>query len=343
MSIAVAGKLPNRDHMQDISRSPHFRDGSFQNESPTPMMSEEASYWKLMGYFFRKVKDKFPSAAIPMVKTNLREADPATPSVVWFGHSSYLLSYLGKQILVDPVFSGHASPLPFMVKAFRGTDIYSAGEMPEIDYLVLTHDHYDHLDFKTVTALQSKVKKVICSLGVGSHLQHWGYDPAMIRELDWWQSLEPESMIRFTALPARHFSGRGLKRGQTFWSSFALEIGNQKLYIGGDSGYDQHFRQIGDRFGGFDIAFLECGQYNAYWPYIHMMPGQTVQAAKDLKASVLMPVHWAKFSLSIHPWNEPAKLVTPAARKAGQEIILPLPGERIDYTRPYDQSGWWEF
>lgn len=343
MSIAVAGRRPNGQHLEQIQQSPHYREGSFQNESDTPMMSDEASYWKLMGYFFKKVKDKFPSRELPTVKTNLAISDSDTPSVVWFGHSSYLYSYQGKQILVDPVFSGHASPLPFMVKAFKGTNIVGVEDMPDIDYLILTHDHYDHLDYKTVTALNSKVRKVICSLGVGAHLEHWGYDAGKIHELDWWQSVEPESDIRFTALPARHFSGRGLRRGQTFWSSFALELNEQKVYIGGDSGYDQHFKKIGQRFDGFDVAFLECGQYNAYWPYIHMMPEQTVQAAHDLQTKVLVPVHWAKFSLSMHAWNEPAKLVTKAAAASGMITMLPRLGERLQYTRPYDQKPWWEF
>lgn len=343
MSIAVAGKLPDREHMQHIIRSPHYRDGSFQNESPTPMMSDDASYWKLMGYFFKKVKDKYPSREMPVKKTNWQTTDPTLPTITWFGHSSYLVSYLGRHILVDPVFSVHASPVPFMVRAFRGTYIISVEELPPIDYLVLTHDHYDHLDFETVTRLRPTVKKVICSLGVGAHLQHWGYEPSIIHELDWWHQLDPESGLRFTALPARHFSGRGLKRGQTFWSSFALEWEDQKIYIGGDSGYDHHFRTIGDRFGGFDIALLECGQYNAYWPYIHMMPEQTVQAAIDLRASILMPVHWAKFSLSLHPWNEPAKLVTRAAEKAGINTRIPMIGEQLAYTRAYDQRNWWEF
>lgn len=177
----------------------------------------------------------------------------------------------GKHILVDPVFGGHASPFTFMVKAFKGSDIYVPSDFNQVDILILTHDHYDHLDYKCLIQLKNKVRKVVCSLGVASHLVYWGYDKELITELDWWESTSI-SGITLTATPARHFSGRLARRAQTLWSSFVLQTKNHQLFLGGDSGYGDHFNEIGKRFGGFDIALLECGQYNTKWPMIHMMP-----------------------------------------------------------------------
>lgn len=258
----------------------------------------------------------------------------------WFGHSSYLLVSGNKRILVDPVFSGHASPFPTMVKAFSGTEIFTAEAMPAIDVLVITHDHYDHLDYKTICALRNKVKHVVCSLGVGAHLVYWGYDAAQIHELYWHETLSLNDM-QFTALPARHFSGRFLSRNQTAWSAFSLKWNNKHIYIGGDSGYDAHFAQTGNQYGPFDIAILECGQYNATWKYIHMMPEETVQAAIDLRADVLVPVHSGKFALSIHRWDEPAERVLQASIDKKITLAMPVPGARYAPAMGALTEPWW--
>ena len=200
-----------------------------------------------------------------------------------------------------------------MVKAFDGSDIYTVDDFPEIDFLILTHDHYDHLDYKTIKKLKPKVKTIYCSLGLSSHLIYWGFNENIITEMDWWQTNKMADDMTLTAAPARHFSGRGLKRYKTLWSSFILKTSSYNLYLGGDSGYDSHFKEIGEKYGPFDIAILESGQYNTAWPLIHMMPEQTVQAALDLKAKVLLPVHWGKFTLAMHPWNEPVQRVLKAA------------------------------
>jgi len=248
-----------------------------------------------------------------------------------------------KNILVDPVFSGHASPVRFMINAFPGSDIYKPVDMPTIDCLILTHDHYDHLDFKTIVQLKSKVASVYCSLGVGSHLRYWGYDESLINEMDWWDSKQIYEDMAITAAPARHFSGRGVKRGQTLWSSFALKTSSHAIYIGGDSGYDNHFIEIGNKLGPFDLAILECGQYNAMWPFIHMMPEETVQASIDLKAKSLLPVHWGKFSLSMHPWNESIIRAKEMADKLNVDLRMPKIGETLLLNEPYTAEEWWNF
>ena len=254
--------------------------------------------------------------------------------------SSCFLKINGVTILVDPVFSGNAAPVSCMIKAFKGTDIYTVDDFPNIDILLLTHDHYDHLDYKTVKKLQHKVKKVCCSLGVGSHLEHWGFDQKTITELDWWQTFETRELT-LTATPGRHFSGRGLKRGQTLWSGFVLETKGYNLFLGGDSGYDSHFKKIGDEFGPFDLVILESGQYNKSWPHIHMMPEQTVQASLDLQSKVLLPVHWAKFSLAMHPWTEPIQRVVTEAKKLGVKLTTPMIGETVTIGKDYPDQAWW--
>ena len=293
------------------------------------------------------------------MRTDLRALPDEGVWVVWFGHSSYLLKVEGVTILVDPVFSGHASPVSFLAKAFPGTDVYGVEEMPEIDVLLLTHDHYDHLDYKTVTSLAPKAWRVCTSLGVGAHLESWGVPAEKIVELDWWESWEWGGSraggvdgLTLMAAPARHFSGRGFKRGGTLWSSFVLKGRGHSLYLGGDSGYEQHFREIGERCGPFELAILECGQYGKNWPYIHMMPEQTVQAALDLRAAALVPVHWGKFTLALHPWDEPVRRVMAAASASasasaagggkGLQLATPLIGEVVKVGGPYPVDRWWE-
>ncbi|MFZ3229348.1 MAG: MBL fold metallo-hydrolase [Pseudobdellovibrio sp.] len=247
--------------------------------------------------FSKKTLNKKPMQKINGFKNNLHTLDKEQPLLIWFGHSSYLIKYNGLAILVDPVFCGFASPFSFAIKSFDGTDIYGVDDFPEIDLLVLTHDQYDqydHIDYETVQKLKEKTKHTICTLGVGEHLEYWGFLPEQFTELDWWQQKEFSAENKITATPARHFSGRGLDRYKTLWASYVLELGDFRLFIGGDSGYDDQFKKIGQKFKSFDLAILECGQYGINWPYIHMFPEQTAQAAKDLNAKTLFPVHWGK-------------------------------------------------
>ena len=342
MSLKITGQLPVGKYKEQIMRSPHYKNGSFQNVSPTPMKPEGLSYWKMMRTFFKKHPDTAPPKPVPFIKTDLQQLKPDDPLLIWFGHSSYLLRINEKNFLIDPVLSGHAAPLSFMVKAFPGANAYHAADMPDIDYLILTHDHYDHLDYQTILRLKKKIRAVVCSLGIGAHLRYWGIDPGIITELDWWQHEQLDNEMILTAAPARHFSGRGLKRGQSLWSSFILQSKQHSIYLGGDSGYDNHFKEIGDRYGSFDLAILEAGQYNVMWPLIHMMPEQTVQAALDLQAKALLPVHWGKFRLSTHPWNEPVKRVLLHAWEAGLPVLTPGIGELLLLNGKNQTGNWWE-
>ena len=343
MSLKVTGKNPSGKHLEELKKSPNYKAEGFENLSDTPMTLQDSSYYDVLKKYFKKDPDAKPATTLPSVKTDLKNPDSKNPLITWFGHSSYFIRIQNKNFLIDPVFSGNAAPVSCMVRAFKGADIYTTDDLPEIDYLVLTHDHYDHLDYKTITKLSPKVKHIICSMGVSSHLVYWGFDPAIISELDWWQTKKLDDKITMTATPARHFSGRGLKRFKTLWSSFILKTDEHNLYLGGDSGYDKHFKEIGEKYGPFDIAILESGQYNTAWPLIHMMPEQTVQAAVDLKAKFLMPVHWSKFTLAMHPWNEPVKRVLEKAGQLNVNVTTPMIGEPVILDESYPDKHWWIF
>jgi L-ascorbate metabolism protein UlaG (beta-lactamase superfamily) len=336
------GKNPEGEHAQRVQQSSQFKEKGFQNQNLTPDLAEGTTYWDILKAYFVKVDNKEPTHPLPSVKTDLKNLHTNAPMVVWFGHSSYFIRIAGKNILVDPVFSGHASPISFFGGNYAGSNVYSVDDFPPLDLLIISHDHYDHLDYPTVKALLPKVKQVVTSLGVGSHLQSWGYSASTIKELDWWEQITIADSLKITAAPARHFSGRGFKRAQTFWSSFILKTPHHNLYLGGDSGFDTHFKEIGEKYGPFDLAILECGQYNPMWKYIHMMPEEVAQAAVELKAKTLLPVHWAKFTLALHSWTDPIERVTKKAQELQQPITTPMIGEVIEINHHYPTKTWWK-
>lgn len=345
------GKAPAGARLQRIRRSPNYDGKTFRNLVPTEVTRKGVSFFRMLRDFSNRPKDTAPPKPMPSVQTNLQSLPDGQASIVWFGHSSYLLKIGKTHMLVDPVFSGNASPFTFFAKAFPGSNCYGVKDMPDVlEAVLLTHDHYDHLDYKTILRLKERTNHFYTSLGVGAHLEYWGIPPEKITELDWWESASFDETGRpndagpltLTAAPGRHFSGRTFKRGGAIWSSFVLQAPGYQLFLGGDSGYEQHFKTIGERFGPFDLAILECGQYHANWPFIHMQPEETVQAARDLKAITLMPVHWGKFTLSLHPWNEPIRRVTAAARKAGLPITTPRIGEIVSINQDYPSEDWYD-
>jgi L-ascorbate metabolism protein UlaG (beta-lactamase superfamily) len=344
MQQASFGTHPNGTRLERIQKSPNYKDGTFQNLEKTEMMAPDASYTRLFWKFFTNSDTLVePVMALPTIKTNLKALPQDQPVMVWFGHSSYLLSIDGKKILVDPVFSQRPSPVQYAgSKSFLGTMVYTPADFPDLDLVIITHDHYDHLDYATIQQLKSKTKLFCTALGVGTHLEHWGIEPDRIREFDWWEGDTVQTGITLTATPARHFSGRGFRRNRTLWASYVLKVGGKTIFIGGDSGYDAAFKNIGETFGPFDIAMVECGQYNVYWPYIHMMPEQTVQAAVDLNTKVLMPVHWGKFRLAMHPWKEPIERAIKQAEKLNVGVTTPQIGEVIHLNGTLPNTKWWE-
>lgn len=333
LRTAPFGALPEGERLERIQKSPNWREGAFQNLSPTPDFVEGRNFFSVMWSFFTdKSPRNLPDVPIPSTFTDLHALDANQEGWVWMGHSSYFLQLSGKKILVDPVLTGYASPIRMASgKAFQGADRYRPEDIPAIDYLFISHDHWDHLDHQTILSIKDRVRTIVTGLGTGAHLERWGVDSAKIVELDWYETKAFADGFKFTALPARHFSGRGLKRNQALWISVALETPGKKLYLGGDSGYDQHFKAIGEKMGGFDWAFLECGQYDNDWKYIHMMPEEVVQACQDLGARKLMPVHREKFSLAKHAWDEPWKRVLAEANRQNLPILNPQNGEWVNW------------
>lgn len=336
------GRKPAGERLQRVLHSPHYRDGKFQNQSLTPDLTEGATFYSVIKeFFFSDSKDRKPPVKIPAVKTDLHTLPADENVLVWFGHSSYYMQIDGKKMLVDPVLSGSASPVSFTTRSFPGSDIYTAADIPAIDYLFISHDHWDHMDHKTLVQLRPRIGKVITGLGTGAHLERWGYAKEMITEKDWNETIDLGEGFVVHTTPARHFSGRGFKRQQALWMSFVLQTPSLRIFIGGDSGYDKHFAAIGEQYGPFDLAILECGQYNKSWKYIHMMPEELVAAAQELKTKQLLPVHWAKFSLATHSWDDSIKRVTTAAQQAGVPLMHPQIGQKVYLDKENVFTPWW--
>ena len=250
----------------------------------------------------------------------------------------------GKSFLVDPVLTDNASPIYGTNISFLGANTYTTEQIPVIDYLIITHDHYDHLEYTSFKNLKEKVAKIICPLGVGSHLEYWGFNSKNIIELDWHEDAILEKNIQITSTPSRHFSGRGFTRNNTLWSSYVLKTAQLNLFLGGDSGYDTHFSEIGSKYGPFDLALLENGQYDYKWKYIHMFPEEVVKASADLKSKRFFPIHSSKFKLANHPWKEPLeKVKTASDSQTETQIITPKIGE-IVYLNQTNQlfTDWWK-
>lgn len=343
MQKAVFGSLPSEESMVRIQKSVHYKNGEFQNNTYTPTFAPGYTFWGVIrSQLFDKTVPTEPAGKIPSVKRDLKHLPANQNLLVWFGHSSSFLQIDGKKILIDPVFSSNASPLPNSVKVFAGTNSYQVKDLPDIDYLLISHDHYDHLDYPTILALKEKVKTVICGLGVGAHFERWGYPKNKIVEKDWNDSVTIGQDYTIHTLPARHKSGRGLKQNQSLWVSFLIHSPKTKIFYSGDGGYDTHFAEIGKKFGPIDIAIMENGQYNKAWHYIHMLPEETLQAAKDLNAKSMIPVHNSKFALAKHTWNEPLNEISRLNKKYQIPLITPVIGEIVIFENHKVFPEWWK-
>ena len=338
------GKLPQGDRLDRVQGSSNYRDGKFQNLIPTPKFSKDVGLVSVIwSGFFDKNDRLVPDSPVPVVKTDLKALNPEADAVVWLGHSSWFIQIGGKRILIDPVFSNHAAPFSFMNRAFDGTTIYAAKDMPEIDCLLISHDHWDHLDYPTVKALRSKVKQVICPLGGGAYFQDWDYPEEKIHEGDWGDSMDLEKGLTLHVIPARHYSGRLFKENKTLWAGFVIQTPALRILHSGDSGYGSHFADIGNTFDGFDLVLLDCGQYDPRWAYIHMTPEEADQAAQDLGARALIPAHVGRFTIANHFWDEPFKRLAKASQGKSYRFLTPRIGEPValDDT-PLDFFSWWE-
>lgn len=337
------GQSPDTHRIAYFSTLSNYKNRQFQNLIPTPALVEGANMMKVLWNFLGKYADTTPAYPIPFVETDLKALQPDEDVLVWFGHSSYFIQVDGRRFLIDPVFSGNASPIRGSVKAFPGANHYQAADMPPIDVLFISHDHWDHLDYATIRQLKQQVNKVICGLGVAQHFEYWGWDKDKLIEKNWYENVDLGNRFNVTLTPARHFSGRLLSRNISLWTSFVLQTPTKKLFLGGDSGYGPQFKDIGAQFGPFDLAILECGQYNEKWPYIHSLPDEVVKEAQELRAKHFMPVHNSKFKLAQHPWYEPLEQVSLFAEQEKFPIITPKIGEKVDLNNMEKVwAKWWQ-
>ena len=337
------GGNPQGERLKRIQASPNYKEGKFRNVVETSMDLPPGKMLGVMWQFLKGGEGRVPKDTLPTVDFD-RAAWEAVPdnsfAVAWFGHSSLLVKMGGITFLVDPVFGERASTFSFAgPKRFNYRHHIRVDELPPVDVVLLSHDHYDHLDHETI--LQLKGKRFIAPLGVGAHLEHWGIPASFITEKDWWESIEL-GPVKLTLAPSRHFSGRGLaNRASTLWGSWVLEAGGRKIYFGADSGYSPTFTEVGKRLGPFDLALFECGAYNELWRGIHMMPEEVAQAALDVKTRVLMPIHWGKFSLAMHPWKEPVERLAMKAEELGIPLLTPRIGAIVTNADLSRSERWW--
>ena len=337
------GKI-TQAHKARYAQSKQWDGKKFVNATLTEMDMSLASLPGLLKEQFTDRYLRSPKHPIPVLPFNneVWHSDLAKPKFVWYGHSVVLLQLDRKNILIDPMFGPDTSPIaPFKTKRFSENTLAIIDQLPQLDAILLTHDHYDHLDLASIKKLKSKVSTWFVALGVARHLEAWGVPSNKITEFDWWDDIEFEG-ISITFTPSRHFSGRGLTdRAKSFWGGWVFKTPTHSIYWTGDSGESDHFKTVGEKFGPFDWAFVECGQYNKRWHAIHMFPEEAVQAALDSKSNIMIPVHWAGFPLSLHTWKDPIERCMAEAKIKAQKTCTPQIGQIV--TIGEEATGeWWK-
>lgn len=340
----------DKDREERYKTSQQYTEGKFVNEKAGVPKDFSFSEMLTMSkkFFFETIENGRPEVDPQMLRVDSLQLVKKNkePRFVWFGHSAFLLQLENKNILIDPMFGKVPAPHPWLgAKRFNKELSIAIEKLPKIDAVVISHDHYDHLDYESIVLLEEKVSLYFVPLGVGVHLEAWGISKDAIVEMDWWDTYAYDT-IELTCTPAQHFSGRKFSNGQsTLWSSWVIKTNETNLYFSGDSGYGSHFKAIGEKLGPFDLAWLECGQYNKMWPDIHMFPEQTAQAGVDLQAKTIMPIHWGAFKLAMHSWTDPVTRVCEKAKELNIPIITPMIGELTTIpieTERYQLQDWWK-
>lgn len=336
------GAKVNSELKARYEQSPNWQSGKFQNLLETKMDFSFHSLPKLLYKQFFETKNREPEERIAIesfhIEDFLKESDE--PKFIWYEHSVVLMRWMNKTILIDPMLGPNAAPIsPIATKRFSDNTLDLIDQFPHIDLLLMTHDHYDHLDLASITKLMPKTSQWFVALGVGRHLESWGVKSEDIKEFDWWDKTTFEG-IEFTFTPSRHFSGRGLSdRAKSLWGGWSMISDDHKIYWSGDGGYGPHFKEIGEKLGPFDFGFMECGQYNENWHLIHMYPEESVEAAKDVGVKRALPVHWCGFALAQHHWKDPIERFVAEAEKQELEILTPKPGALCNFSS--ESSPWW--
>lgn len=343
MSTQFGGK-PTKEDLARYSTSKHWDGKKFNNLEETTMDFNIQDVPKMMYSQFFEKKNREPKSPLPILPFDKEAflADTEEMKFIWFGHSVVLMRLNGQTLLIDPMLGQNAAPIsPFPVKRFSENTLDIINELPDIDVLLMTHDHYDHLDLKSIQKLIPKVKTYYVGIGVKRHLTKWGVEARLVHEFDWWQNKMLES-IQITYTPTRHFAGRGLTdRAKSLWGGWVFKTKKENIWFSGDGGYGSHFKDIGAKLGPFDFAFMENGQYNKNWHLIHMYPEESILAMHEAKAAKCIPVHWAGFALAQHSWTEPVERFLLAAETKQVIVSVPRLGELCRLSE-IKSDKWWE-
>ena len=336
------GASPSGDRLARIQQSPQYADGRFRNALPT--VADGASLGVFWEFLTGGSDHRQPDAALPVVKRTASDFAEAPDGlrVTWLGHSTLLVEIEGARLLIDPVWGDRASPSSVVGAPRFYAPPLALADLPEVDAVLISHDHYDHLDMPTVRALAERTPWWLVPLGVGAHLEAWGVAPEAITELDWWDEAEVAG-IRLVSTPARHFSGRSLARDRTLWTGWAVVGDSARVWYSGDTALTPAFAEVGRRLGPFDLTLVESGAYAAAWADVHLGPEQAVAAHRMVQGGtggLLVPVHWGLFDLALHGWTEPVERVRQAAEAAGVAVAFPRPGESVTPTS-YPAEPWW--
>jgi L-ascorbate metabolism protein UlaG (beta-lactamase superfamily) len=338
------GGNPSKRQVENFKTFKNYHKGRFQNQTETKMSMSFSSLLSMVKDLFVSNPNRSPKHPFPVSQIDWEKIYGTEDSITWFGHSTFLVSVDGKKILFDPIFSHISSPVSFVGSKRYSQDIfYLIDGLPKIDAVVISHDHYDHMDHQTVIQLKEKTSHFFVPCGVGAHLEKWGISDVNFTELNWWDELEWNG-LKIVATPSRHFSGRGLfNRDTTLWSSWIIESEGTKIFFSGDGGYGQHFKEIGEKFGPFDLTLIEGGQYDERWGSIHMFPEQSVQAHLDLKGKTMVLMHWGAFTLAYHSWTDPIERAIVASKENAVELFIPSLCETESIpTNTHFSNQWWK-
>lgn len=337
---SALGTKPSEGHLVSFESSPQFDGNKFVNVLPT--IYSGVSFSAMRDFLFGGSGYRKPDSELPIIRRSASDFDEVSDEVrvTWLGHSTLLLEMDGVRLLVDPVWGQQAAPSPLLgAKRFFEPPL-DIDSLPDIDAVIISHDHYDHLDAPTIKLLSDRIPRFFVPLGVGSHLVYWGVDPSKIKEFDWWDSVMLDA-VEITSTPARHFSGRFLNdRDATLWSGWAFASKSGRIYYSGDTAMTAQFTEIGERLGPFDMTLIEAGAYNQAWADVHLGPEQAIEAHKMVGGDLLVPVHWGLFNLSVHGWTEPIERIRVAAEAEGIRVAYPRPGESISLGNVPSEIWW---
>ena len=335
------GRSPRGARLEMVRQSPQWGGKKFHNVHRTPIVTiGKNQHPDTSNIYIGTGKNIRPKKNIPSIKTNLRNLPKNDDIVVWLGHSSVLIQIGGKRFLIDPILTNKL-PTKLFMKPFPGADIYTPEDIPEVDYLIITHNHWDHLDYNTAETLKDSIGTVYCSLGIGEFFSYWDYPEKKIHDMDWNDSVVLDNNIVLHCLPARHYSRRFSDAGKTLWASFLIESRGRRIFISGDSGYDTHFKAIGERFPNIDLAILENGQYDTQWEFLHTFPSQLPQVIENLGARRVMTYHNSKYALANHAWTEPMELIFLHSQGKPWILLTPRIGEPVLLDSHQEFAPWW--